>query len=440
MSETDLQTANVARGHRLPTRAAFPALLLLLGVASAAEGAIHPADRPIAESYIVVLRSDAGAQAIGAPRSTAEVADDLSGFYGGQTERIFGAALQGFVFHGSAAAAENLALDGRVAYVAQDGRVEVAAVQTPAPSWGLDRIDQRAADLDTEYAYFADGAGVDLYVVDTGIRSTHEDFGGRVDTVNAFSAIDDGWGSEDCHGHGTHVAGIAGASTFGVAKGVTLHPVRVVGCDGMGSLSNTIAGIDWITARHLAPGAPRAVVNISLNNGFSFPLEEAVSRSIAAGLVYVVAAGNDGADASCYLSPQRLPEVITVGASDELGGRWSDSNFGPCLDLFAPGTAIVSTYVSGDTDVLAMTGTSMAAPHVAGTAALLLAGDPAATPAEVQARIVAAATAGAVLDAGEGSPNLLLFSTFTGGEGAPEAVFSDGFESGDLGAWIGDTP
>jgi subtilisin family serine protease len=215
--------------------------------------------------------------------------------------------------------------------------------------------------------------------------------------------------------------------------------VRVVGCDGLGSLSNTIAGIDWITARHLSPGAPRAVVNISLNNGFSFPLEEAVSRSIAAGLVYVVAAGNDGVDASCYLSPQRLPEVITVGASDEAGARWGDSNYGPCLDLFAPGTAIVSTYVSDDADVIAMTGTSMAAPHVAGTAALLLAGDPEATPAEVQARIVAAATADAVQDVGEGSPDLLLFSSFAGG-GALEPVFSDGFASGDLSAWIGDTP
>jgi subtilisin family serine protease len=414
--------------------------LLLAGVA-ALPAAVRPADRPIPESFIVLLRSDAGTQSIGAPRTTAELAGDLSGFYGGRTERIYTAALQGFVFHGSAAAAENLARDARVAYVAQDGLVEVAAVQTPAPSWGLDRIDQRGADLDTEYAYFADGAGVDLYVVDTGIRSTHQDFGGRVDTVNAFTAIDDGWGSEDCHGHGTHVAGIAGASTFGVAKGVTIHPVRVVGCDGLGSLSNTIAGIDWITARHLAPGAPRAVVNISLNNGFSFPLEEAVSRSIAAGLVYVVAAGNDGVDASCYLSPQRLPEVITVGASDESGARWAASNYGPCLDLFAPGTGIVSTFFRDDADVLAMTGTSMSAPHVAGTAALLLAGDPEATPAEVQARIVDAATVDAVLDIGEGSPNRLLFSTFAGGGGgAPEPVFSDGFASGDLSAWIGDTP
>ncbi len=425
---------------RLPSALSALACAALLTGAAALEGAVQPVDRPIPESFIVVLKADAGAQAIGAPRTTAQVASDLSGFFGGRTERVFHTALQGFQFRGSSAAAESLSRDARVAYVAQDGLVELASVQTPSPSWGLDRIDQRGPDLNTEYAYYSDGTGVDLYIVDTGVRSTHEDFGSRVDTVNAFTAVNDGVGTEDCNGHGTHVAGIAGAATFGVAKGVTIHPVRVVGCDGMGSLSNTIAGIDWITARHQAPGTRRAVVNISLNNGFSFPLEDAVNESIAAGVIFVVAAGNDGVDASCYLSPQRVPGAITVGASDATGARWASSNYGECVDLFAPGTEIVSTFIRDDADFLAMTGTSVAAPHVAGTAALVLSSHPEATPDEVQALIVAAATEGRLADVGAGSPNLLLYSAFEGEGAPPLPIFIDGFENGDLSAWIGDIP
>jgi len=410
----------------------------ILAGAASAQAAIQPADRPIADRYIVVLKADAGSQSVGAPMSPAQLAVQLSSFYGGQAEKTFATALRGFTFHGSRAAAENLARDARVDYVAQDGRVELATVQNPTPSWGLDRIDQRDTSLNTTYAYYADGSGVDLYIVDSGIRSTHQDFGGRVDTANAFTAVDDGHGTEDCNGHGTVVAGVAGSATYGVAKGVTLHPVRVVGCDGMGSISNVIAGVDWITARQQAPDARRAVVNISLNNGFSFPLEDAVTQSIAAGVVYVAAVGNDGEGASCYLSPQRLPGVITVGASDETGARWADSNYGPCLDLFAPGTAIVSTFIRDDEDFIAMTGTSVAAPHVAGTAVLVLAANPEATPDEVQVLIVAAATEGALTDIGEGSPNLLLYSAFAGDVSSPVAIFGDGFESGDFGAWGGD--
>ncbi len=419
----------------------FGVALTLVAAAAFADTDIRPATRPIPNAYIVVLAPDAGdageagAQAIGAARTTAQLAIDLAATYGGQRTKTYETALQGFAFSGSSAAAESLARDPRVAYVAQDGVVTLAEVQTPSPSWGLDRIDQRQGDLNTEYEYHSEGAGVDLYIVDTGIRSTHQDFGGRVDTVNAFTAVEDGLGTDDCVGHGTHVAGVAGGSTYGVAKGVRIHPVRVVGCDGMGSLSNTIAGIDWITARHLAAGSPRAVVNISLNNGFSFPLEDAVSLSVAAGVVYVVAAGNDGTDASCWLSPQRLPEVITVGASDETGARWSDSNFGACLDLFAPGTGIVSAYIGDDAASAQMTGTSAAAPHVAGTAALFLAANPQATPDEVQAAIVASATAGAIADVGDGSPNLLLYSTSAGIAAPTPWIFVDSFELGDSLSW-----
>ncbi len=413
---------------------AFALLVCSLPLVSAAasEAAIQTTERPISGSYIVVLEADAGSQSIGAPRSTQQVASDLAGFYGGSSARVYQSALQGFHFRGSSAAAENLSRDPRVAYVAQDGLVTIASVQTPTPSWGLDRIDQRAIELNSEYVYYNDGEGVDLYVVDTGIRSTHDDFGGRVDTVNSFTAIDDGRGAEDCNGHGTLVAGVAGGSTFGVAKGVTLHSVRVVGCDGMVSLENTLAGIDWITERQGQVGARRAVVNISLYNGFSFPLEAAVETSIAAGVVYVVAAGNDGLDSPCYISPQRLPAVITVGASDETGARWPMSNYGSCLDLFAPGTGIASTSSVGDSEFGAMTGTSVASPHVAGTAALVLAVHPDLSPEAVQAAIVAAATADTLADTGEGSPNLLLYSAF---EGSGPGIFTDGFEAGDPSLW-----
>jgi subtilisin family serine protease len=405
----------------------------LICMASAAQAQIRPASRPIANSYIVVLNSNAGSQSIGVPATTAELASDLSSLYGGETTKSF-KALRGFTFQGSALAADSLSRDPRVAYVAQDGVVSTSAVQTPSP-WGLDRIDQRATELDTEYAYNNTGAGVDLYIVDSGIRSTHEDFGGRVDTVGAFTAIQDGLGTEDCFGHGTLVAGLAGGATYGVAKGVSLHPVRVIGCDGLGSISNVIAGIEWITARQQQPTARRAVVNMSLNNGFSFPLEEAVSRSIAAGVVYVAAVGNDSTDASCYLSPQRLPEVIAVGASDENNARSGNSNYGECLDLFAPGVLVMSTSASSDTAAGETSGTSMAAPHVAGTAALVLAENPNATPQEVQAMIVAAATEGALTDVPEGTANLLLYSAFAGNSNTPDVIFADNFETGDLSGW-----
>ena len=335
--------------HRIDSSLLWILPIALLSGAAAVQGAVHPADRPIRDSYIVVLRADAGAQSIGAPKTTAQLASELSSFYGGQASKSYRSALQGFAFRGSSASADNLSRDSRVAYVAQDGEVTLSAVQTPAP-WGLDRIDQRDPSLDTEYGYGTDGAGVDVYVVDTGIRSTHEEFGGRVDTVNAFTAVDDGLGTEDCNGHGTMVAGVVGSATYGVAKGVALHPVRVVGCDGTGSISNVVAGIDWLTQRQQAPGARRAVVNMSLYNGFSFPLEAAVSTAIAAGVVFVAAAGNDNMDIPCDISPQRMPAVITVGASDDSGARWEYSNYGACLGLFAPGVQISTTLSRNDTD------------------------------------------------------------------------------------------
>lgn len=409
----------------------------LLSSASAQAATIQSTARPVADRYIVVLADDA-AFAPNFGESAGQAFDrgtrELASFYGGSREKSYTAALRGFRFAGSRAAAENLARDAKVALVAEDGLVELSAIQTPAPSWGLDRIDQRPGELDTSYEYHQNGQGVDLYVIDSGIRATHVDFGGRVDTVNAFTAIQDGRGTDDCNGHGTHVAGIAGAATYGVAKEVTLHPVRVVGCDGLGPVSNVIAGIDWLTARHQAAGAPRAVVNISLNNSYSQPLDVAVAGSIAQGIVYVVAAGNHGDDVSCFLSPQRLPEAITVGASTESGARWNSSNYGGCVDLFAPGENILSTFPANDTSTLAMSGTSMAAPHVAGAAALYFAAHPQATPAEVQDAILDAATVDLLSDIPSGE-NRLLYSAFVGEVEPEPTIFVDGFELGHTGFW-----
>lgn len=384
---------------------------------------IHRASNPIEGRYIVVLRADAPsfdlARTLG-PQRSGEIARPLAAQYGGRADRLYSMAFDGFTFEGSPAAAEALARDPRVAYVAEDGWATIAAEQTPTPSWGLDRIDQRGAALDDVYTYMADGTGVDLYIVDTGVRSTHEEFGNRVDTVEAFSIVADDLGTEDCHGHGTLVAGLAAGSTYGVAKGATIHPVRVLDCYGQGAISNIITAIDWITARYPLPKnkkqpiAPtRAVVNMSLDAGYSQPLDDAITNSIARGITYVVAAGNRTNDA-CWISPARVPGAITVGAVEANDLRWASSNYGPCIDLFAPGRMVVSSYIRSDTDAIAFTGTSAAAPHVAGAAALMLSANPDAMPVDVVATLRAAATEGAVADPGPGSPNLLLYSAFAG--------------------------
>ncbi|MEO7795191.1 MAG: S8 family serine peptidase, partial [Thermoanaerobaculia bacterium] len=309
--------------------------------------------------------------------------------------------------------------DPRVAYVAQDGVVELAEVQTPTPGWGLDRIDQAELAPSNSYEYHLDGTGIDLYVIDTGVRSTHAEFGNRVDTVDAFTSVADAIGTEDCNGHGTHVAGVAAGSTYGVAKGVTIHPVRVLSCYGQGSISDVIAGIDWITAHYPLPRknrpAPptRAVANMSIDAGASQPLDDAINRAISAGVTFVVAAGNRGADA-CLTSPARVQAAVTVGASDATDARANFSNIGPCVDLFAPGTAIPSSFMRSDTDTIAMTGTSVAAPQVAGAAALMLQSNPYAAPKDVQATLRSAATRDRLAGVGAGSPNLMLYSAFAG--------------------------
>ena len=331
---------------------------------------------------------------------------------GGRVGFVYDSALTGFSVRLPVPALRLLAALPGVVAVEADGVVRASATQTPTPSYGLDRIDQRALPLNSTFTSTANGAGVTAYVVDTGILLGHDDFGGRA--VSGFDAVDGG-SADDCNGHGTHVAGIAGGTRFGVAKGVRLVAVRVLNCNGSGPTSGVIAGLDFVAANHPA-GAP-AVANLSLGGAASTALDAAVQGAIEDGVSVAVAAGNNGglvgellgqADA-CASSPARVPAALTVGATDASDAKASYSNRGTCLDLFAPGSSILSAWWTGPSATKTLSGTSMAAPHVAGAAALLLQASPSATPAQIAQRLVAAATPGVVGNPGTGSPNRLLF-------------------------------
>ena len=362
-----------------------------------ASGTVARATRPIPGRYIVVLQPG------GPSAGLASEADALAGEHGAAVASRW-LALRGFVAAMSVEQAAALAADPRVAWVEEDGLLHADGMQSGAP-WGLDRIDQRQGPLDGQYDYPTDGHGVHAYVIDSGIRATHAEFGGRV--LGAFTALDDGRGTEDCYGHGTHVAGILGGATYGVAKGVTLHAVRVLDCVGSGSVSDAIAGIDWVTAHHVSP----AVANLSLGGGASVALDEAVRRSVDAGVTYVVSAGNGSADA-CLQSPARVAAAIAVGASDSADAQAPFSNFGSCVALYAPGVGITSAWATGDAALNTLSGTSTAAPHVAGTAALYLGLNPSASPADVADALVANADAEVLTGLGAGSPDRLLYQGF----------------------------
>jgi len=298
---------------------------------------------------------------------------------------------------------------------AGSGNVSVASsVVTPSRrpsggivplSWGLDRVDQRGLPLDDRFVRTADGAGVTVYVVDTGVRPTHGEFAGRV--APGYSAIDDGFGTSDCHGHGTHTAGVIAGTNYGIAPAALIVPVRVLDCEGLGTTSEVIAGIDWLIAHHT--GVAPAVANMSLGGPRSAALDMAVARGIADGITFVVSAGNSNVDA-CTVSPAGEPGAITVGATDSSDARWSSSNFGGCVDVFAPGVAIVSAGHTGDSATRVLTGTSAASPHVAGVAALALGRNPTLTPSAVAALIVTTATRDAITNPGSGSANRLLYA------------------------------
>ena len=366
---------------------------------TAAAGAEAPtveapqAGQPIPGQYIVVFRPGTNARA---------EADRTARANRGRVDRVYEYALQGFAGRFDERGIEGVRRNPNVLLVEQDAVAGLAATQAN-PTWGLDRVDQRSLPRDNAYTYTTSAAGVHAYIIDTGIRLTHTEFSGRMG--NGFDAVTSGGNANDCNGHGTHVAGTVGGTAYGVAKGVTLHPVRVLNCSGSGSNSGVIAGVDWVAGNAVKP----AVANMSLGGGASSALDTAVANAISSGIPFAVAAGNDNANA-CNYSPARVASAITVGSTTSSDARSSFSNYGTCLDVFAPGSSITSAWSTSDTATNTISGTSMASPHVAGVAALALAANPTATPQQVRDLIVSSGTTGVVTSAGSGSPNVLVYS------------------------------
>ncbi len=346
--------------------------------------------------------------------------------FGMTVTKTYGHALNGFAAKMNNKTLAAFIKDPTVAYIEPDQFMSTVAIQSNA-TWGLDRIDEADLPLDSFYEFNFDGTGVDAYVIDTGIRTTHTQFGGRASA--GFTAVNDGNGSTDCNGHGTHVAGTLGSQTYGVAKNVNLIAVRVLGCDGSGSNSGVIDGVNYVAQNASGP----SVANMSLGGGSSTALDQAVENAIDQGVIFVVAAGNSTENA-CSGSPNRVGPALTVGATTSTDARSSFSNFGSCVDIFAPGSSITSTWSTSNNATNTISGTSMAAPHVAGVVALYLDQNPSATNAQVESVIESAAVAGRLTGIGTGSPNLLLQSLLTdgnggGGGGNNACAYEDDFSS-----------
>lgn len=357
---------------------------------------------PIQGQYIIVFKS-------GVDNPSAQ-ASQLVQAAGGKLGHVYTKALKGFSASLPAAAIEGIRRNPNVEFVEQDQTVSLNATQSPA-TWGLDRVDQRDLPLNGQYTYNNNGAGVYAFILDTGINSSHTEFTGRMLSGYTDPSFTNPTSTEDCNGHGTHVAGTVGGTTWGVAKGVSLVPVRILNCSGSGSYSGIIAGMDWVVNTGLRP----AVINMSLGGGASSSMTTAVSNTTNNGVTVVVAAGNENTDA-CTKSPASAPSALTVGSTTSTDARSSFSNFGTCVDIFAPGSTITSASYSSTTGTAIYSGTSMASPHVAGAAALVLAANPSATPAAVSNFLTSTASTNRVTSPGTGSPNLLLYTL---GDGTP---------------------
>lgn len=399
--------------HRTTLLSTAVGMSLAFGSLTATAGEFHTVKNPIPGQYIVVLKDNAASLA--SERSSLSrvsvVAREMATKHRTKLVRSYNNVLRGFVARADDKGLARLLADPRVAYVQEDGVVSIAASQTNA-TWGIDRVDQRNLPLNQTYTYDTTASSVHAYVIDTGIMASHSQFSGRLGA--SYDAVTNGGNANDCHGHGTHVAGTVGGSTYGIAKEVKLHAVRVLDCNGSGANSGVIAGMDWVANNHVKP----AVANMSLGGSADQATDDAVNRLHNAGVTVVVAAGNNSGNA-CSYSPARAANAITVGSTTNTDARSSFSNYGSCLDIYAPGSNIVSAGISSSTATATMSGTSMASPHVAGVAALYLASNPNATPAQVRNALVDNATSGKVTDAGSGSPNKLLYSIFGGGENPP---------------------
>lgn len=371
---------------------------LALGQDSDAKGGIRKNDSAIPNSYIVVFDESVPAARVSA------FARQLANAHGGKVGFTYQSALRGFSVEMTEAQAERLSRNPQIAYVEEDAYVEGASTQTN-PTWALDRIDQRNLPLDTKYNYANAGTGVNAYIIDGGIRYTHQEFGGRAAFAYDWAV---GGTGVDCNGHGTHVAALVGGNTYGVAKGVKLWSVRVLDCANGGTIARIIAGVDWVAGNHVKP----AVANLSFITIASSPtngsMDTAVRNLVAAGVTTVVAAGNNTGDASLR-TPARVAEAITVAATDQNDNQSPNSNFGAAVDIYAPGVEIVSAHSTSDTAIAPRSGTSSAAPFVAGMAARYLSGNPQASPASVSNAIVRNATPGKIPNISAGSPNLLLY-------------------------------
>jgi subtilisin family serine protease len=340
----------------------------------------------------------------------APVAADHSRRFGADVRYVYEHALSGYAATLSEDQLGALASDSRVDFIERDGTVAAVTTQTGA-AWGIDRIDQRSFPLDSTFTYTNTGAGVKAYIIDTGIRVSHSEFGRRA--IDGYDAVDGSLPAADCNGHGTHVSGTVGGATSGVAKGVTLVAVRVLNCNGSGTISGVIAGVDWVTADHAA-GQP-AAANMSLGGSVSSALDTAVRNSIADGVSYAVAAGNGNfvgiAQNACKYSPARVTEAMTIGATDQTDKKASWSNYGDCVDWFAPGVSITSAWNTSDAATITISGTSMATPHTAGVAALYLQSNSSASPATVRDALYSLTTK-RIVTSSRTANNHLLYTNF----------------------------